>query len=558
VQAGYVPNVLPGVRLKPGFFSRVGNAVQIYPSRWAFADYLALDANRGHVALYVVNRGRLAPSSLGFLHLAPGAPCSGPRYCLLHQFETWIEPNTTWTSPVVRVLVGATAQQSILAYRHDNGIDAYPDLAAKRSADVGLLARAPLVKLDAVKIGEPFARYPLAQLPSPALLHPVGYQVGGHDENDPDFLPADPAWGDLGAFIRAARAAGDLVMPYDNLSWWSPTSATMQSSSPAQVAVLGRDGAPETIAYGDHQGVIVSPWSAAVRRRAQQELDAWSGLGAGCVFLDQVGARPWLRDYNPAAPSPLAYDDGWLEVLAADRDRCIMVEDGWDRLARDAVGFHGGLLMMQRELGIVDRYFGAGDWEPYPLATWLFHDKVLMYEHDLYPNTFATDGEVLAWNAAFGLVESLEWQPGWEASPWFALAARLQEDLGPSYVGRRLLGYTTLAPGVVRSDFGGLVVDANLSGADWNGIAAHGFAARTSDGAVTVHAYPGGHWVLTEAAGPATIVRQPVGGDYAVTVPVGAGSVVELPSGRSVPFTRAGATTTFTYRAGVDAYRVSP
>jgi hypothetical protein len=75
---------------------------------------------------------------------------------------------------------------------------------------------------------------------------------------------------------------------------------------------------------------------------------------------------------------------------------------------------------------------------------------------------------------------------------------------------------------------------------------------------VTVHAYPGGHWVITERDGAATVVRQPVGGDYPVTVSTAAASVVELPSGRSVPFARTGATTTFTYRAGVDSYRVSP
>jgi hypothetical protein len=551
VQAGYSPNVLPGVRLAPAFFSRVGNPIQIYPSRWAFADYLALDSGGGHVALYTVNRGPIAPVSLGFLHLAGTTPCSGHAYCVIHQFETWVLPQTTWTSPVVRVRVGETAEQSILAYRHDNGIDAYRSLAAKLGPALATLARAPLVKADVVKVGAPYAKWPLAELPSPILLHPVAYQVGGHDTGDPDFLPGDPHWGSLAALIAAAHARGDLFMPYDNFSWWDPASPTMGQTLPATVAALDATGAPQMIDYGNHQGVIVSPWSPLVRQRALQELAAWRGLGADCVFLDQIGARPWLPDFSPAGPSPLAYDDGWLSLLAPVSDRCLMAEDGWDRLAADVVGFHGGLLMMQRELAAVDRYFGAGNWEPYPLATWLVHDKVLMYQHDLYPLTMAIDGDVLTWNAAFGLVESVEWHPGNETDPWLVLAARLQEALGPHYAGVPLASFSQLAPGVTRSVFGDLTVVANRSGATYDGIEAHGFRATASD--VTVQAYPGEHWVIEERSGGSTIVRQPVGGDFAVTVP---GTSVTTSTGAPVPFTSSGGKVTFTYVAGAEAYRV--
>ena len=98
-------------------------------------------------------------------------------------------------------------------------------------------------------------------------------------------------------------------------------------------------------------------------------MDDWrTQVPADCLFLDQLGARPWLRDFNPASPTPLAYDDGWLAVMAPYASRCLMVEDGWDRLARDVIGFHGGLLMMSRELDLPNTFFGAGNWEPYPLA----------------------------------------------------------------------------------------------------------------------------------------------------------------------------------------------
>lgn len=560
VQAGYVPDVLPGLKLAPAFFSRPGDPIQIYPSRWSFADYLALDSNGGHVALYVVNRGPIAPAELGFLHLADGSPCSGGIYCVLHEFETWVKPGSTWTSPIVRVRVGDTAQQSILAYRHDNGIDAYPSLAAKLGPLLPTLARAPLVKADVAKLGLPFADWaaPLAALPSPILLHPVAYEPGGHDANDPDFLPPDPQWGsdaDLQSMIAAAHARGDLVMPYDNLSWWDPSSPTMLASAGLDVAALDESGAPQTIDYGAHTGVIVSPWVPAVRARAAQELADWQSLGADCVFLDQLGARPWLRDFNLAEPTPLAYDDGWLSLLAPYRDRCLMSEDGWDRLAQDVVGFHGGALMMQRELGLMDSYFGAGNWQPYPLATWLLHDKVLMYEHDLYPGTMAADGEVLTWNAAFGLVESVEWHAGDEQDPWLELAADVQQALGPHEAGVPLASYAELAPGVTRSVFGDLTVTANLSAADFGGIPPDGFDAHTADGSVDVRAHDGGHWVVETRSGAVTTVRQPVGGDLQVTVPVAATSVRDA-GGHAVPFSVAGGATTFTYAAGVAQYEV--
>ncbi|HET8527503.1 MAG TPA: DUF6259 domain-containing protein [Gaiellaceae bacterium] len=507
VQAGYAPDVLPGVRLSKAFFSRVGNPVQIYPSRWAFADWLALDVNGGHVALYTVNRGPIAPASLGFLHRGTGSPCSNRVFCVFHEFETWVKPGTTWRSPIVRVRVGETAQQAILAYRHDNGIDAYPSLASKLgAARLEELARAPLVKADVSKLGLPFAQWgpKLAQLPSPILLHPVAYEPGGHDENDPDFLPPDPRWGttaDLGAAIAQAHADGDLVMPYDNLSWWDPSSPTMQTTTPEQVGALDESGTPQRIDYGTHTGVIVSPFAQLVRQRIAQELDTWSTLGADCVFVDQVGARPWLYDFNPATPSPLAYDDGWLALLAPYRDDCVMAEDGWDRLAADVVGFHGGLLMMQRELAYVDHYFGAGNWQPYPLATWLVHDKVLMYQHDLFPLTMARDAEVLTWNLAFGLVDSYEWWLGDEQDTWLELAARLQRDLGPHYAGVPLRSYTTIAPGVTRSVFGDLTVDANWNDTAWNGIAPHGFRAQGPG--VSAVAQPDGSFVVSDAAGTA-------------------------------------------------------
>jgi hypothetical protein len=542
VDAGYAPNVLPGVRLSPAFFSRAGNNLETYPSRWAFADFLALDVAGGHMSLYSVGTGPIYPVMLGFLREPPSGRCSGVSFCVIHQFQTWIRGGTSWTSPLVRIRVGQTPAQSILAYRHDNGIDGYPSLRSKLGARLSTLAEAPLIKADLAKL-KPFVDWlpELPRLPSPALLHPVAFQPGGHDHTDPDFLPPDPHWGttdDLTAVVDAAHSLGQLVMPYLNVSWWSADSPTMRKLpaplEPRNLAVLDPDGKPVVDAYGYHSGLIVSPYVPFVRERVARLMQEWrDDVPADCLFFDQLGARPWLRDFNPASPRPEAYYDGWLAVMKPYADRCLMVEDGWDRLARDFVGFHGSMLMMAREHGTPDARFGEEDWEPYPLADWLLHDKVLLYQHDLYDGTMAADAEVLTWNMAFGLISSYSWNDLLDAldSPWLELVGRLQRTLGPRYAGLPLSRYQSVATKVTESAFGDLVVLANWDASHryttrGYGIAPNGFLARadnviagafegTFDG---VDLSAGTHYVIVQRDAASVTVRQPLGDDTDLAV----------------------------------------
>jgi hypothetical protein len=544
VKAGYASNVLPGVRLGPGFFTRVGDNLAVYPSRWAFADYLGLDAGGGHLSLYSVNSGPIHPLLLGFLRQPLPGRCSGPSFCIVHQFQTWIAAGQRWTSPVVRIRVGETVKQSILAYRRDNGIDAYPSVQRKLGARLETLARAPLIKADLAKL-KPFRDWgpDLLRLPSPALLHPVAFQPGGHDQSDPDFLPPDPRWGtsaDFTSTVEAAHSLGQLVMPYLNVSWWSDRSPTMQSLPPPlqskDVAVLDEDGKPVLDVYGPHSGVVVSPSVQFVRKRVAQLMQEWrTEVPADCLFFDQLGARQWIRDFNLASPNPQAYSDGWLAVMAPYSDRCLMVEDGWDRLARDFTGFHGSMLMMAREHDLPDKRFGEENWEPYPLATWLFHDKVLLYQHDLYDGTMAEDSEVLTWNMAFGLISSYSWNDltGSLQSPWLDLVGDLQRVLGPRYAGVPLRSYRSVAPEVTESTFGDLVVLANWDSrggyaAGRSGIAPNGFLARTRDDRLLAGAFDdtfdgvalseGTHYVIVERDDASVTVSQPLGADTNLAV----------------------------------------
>jgi hypothetical protein len=566
VTAGYAPNFLPGVKLRPAFFNGGRDNILTYPSRPAFADYLALDLADGHLALYSVNPAPnpLAPVDLGFVRGVPPTQCSGRFFCITHSFDTWITNGSSWTSPLMRVRVGDTVDKTILDYRHENGIDAYPSVSDKLGSQTATYAAAPLIKADARKRLPPLADWgpELQRLPSPALLHPVSYQSGIHDQNDPDFLPPDPALGtaaDLRAMVDEAHALGLLVMPYLNVSWWnahSPTTeALLAKGSAKQFAVLNASGDPVNERYPPFDGYLVSPYAPAVRDRVATLMDQWQSTApTDCSFFDQIGARDWRRDFNSAEPSPLAYDDGWLSLMAPYASRCLMVEDGWDRLARSFVGFHGGLLLMQRISKIPDQIYGEGNWQPYPLADWLFHDKVLFYQHDLYEGTMTADPQVLMWNAAFGFMLSYSWDATYDTldSPWLDVVGSFQHALGPLYAGQQLQSYTTVAPQVTQTTFPNVSVLANWSSTDTYstegyGLAPTGFLARSQDGNVVAGSFsgqfdgaglsPGTHDLVVTRTASTVTVHQPLGDDTQLAVQPPS----SLQAGKSVQVTAAAA-----------------
>jgi hypothetical protein len=305
---------------------------------------------------------------------------------------------------------------------------------------------------------------------------------------------------------------------------------------PRDIAVLDEDGKPVVNAYGSKSGMVVSPFVQFVRTRVARLMQEWrTEVPADCLFFDQLGARAWIRDFNRASPSRQAYYDGWLAVMAPYSGRCLMVEDGWDRLARDFAGFHGSMLMMARELDAPNKLYGEANWEPYPLATWLFHDKVLLYQHDLYDGTLAADGQVLTWNMAFGLISSYGWNELINSleSPWLDLVGDLQRVLGPHYAGVRLTSYRNVAPEVTESTFGDLVVLANWGSTAGHstgqyGISRNGFLARTRDDRLLAGAFEGTfdgvalsegtHYVIVERDGASVTVRQPLGADTNLAV----------------------------------------
>ena len=536
VTGGYSPTFLPGLHLLPSFFKEPRIDIFTYPGRYVWADYFALDEGAAHLALYSVNPDPqpIRPVDIGYVHT--GSFCSGDHFCMSHSFNTEVADGTTWTSPLIRIRIGDTVDKTLRGYRDDNGIDGWPSVSDKLGAKTATYARAPLIKVDLQKNVPPFAQWggELHRLPSPVLLHPVRYQAGRFDEFAPDFLPPDPRIGtmaDLRTMIADAHEHGDLVMPYLNVTWWNVNSPTVHQllaqGGPAQFAALKKDATPRTDTYPPFTGYVVSAYTKAAQDRVRNLMDQWQqGAPTDCYFIDQLGARTWIRDYNPAAPDPLSYEDGWLKLLAPYAPRCLMVEDGWDRLAKIFAGFHGGLLDVQRESSEADKFFGAGNWEPFPMAEYLFHDKVLLYQHDLAPQTMTTDPYTLTFNIAYGYLLSYTWDGTIDSleSPWLDVVTSFQHALGPLYAGQPLQDFRSPAANQTVTEFPNLTVTANWDASNPT------FLAHAKDDSVTAGVVngsfdgsalsPGTHYLVETRTSSDVTIHEPLGPDTPIAVRV--------------------------------------
>ena len=156
-------------------------------------------------------------------------------YYVVHNFGVMLEPDQIWTSPLVRFRFSRTWPETILDYRTDNGLDQFPAIQAKLGPLYNKIIHMPEYRVVSFELGDvKFSQYAekfFSQLRTPGILHPVGYQPGGHDHYSPDYLPPDTRWcnvaanctQELAAMFNDAKAAGWLVMPYINPTWWNPT-----------------------------------------------------------------------------------------------------------------------------------------------------------------------------------------------------------------------------------------------------------------------------------------------------------------------------------------------
>jgi hypothetical protein len=541
VMDGMLP-MLPGAKLKDTFFKESNSYQDQYPGVM-FANYLGLRTTGGHIAMYDLVGTTLATTELGFKNQVDDVGKTG----IVHNYKTWINPQKEWKSPTVVIELGEDYKNTIVSYRKLNGIDKYRSLDDKLGAEKATYFQLPLYKTDisAIKDGSwnHLSTQFIDRMNYNGIVHLVGFQSGGHDENYPDFIPPDAKWGgdaDFQAFMKHAKDKGNRVVPYTNMSWWgnqSPTLANLPSGVTMEdIVVLKENNTIMKEDYGKHSGYVVNPGHPFfIQRTAEEHKKLLEEAGFDGIFEDQWGIRnsPFVFNEVQATdgdPST-AYFQGVMDYFNTLKHN-IYIEDGTDVLADDTVGFMGSTLLWDR-LGYRKNTASYTDY--YPLAGMLMRDKVLFYHHDLAAETMTDDPDMLRWNLAMGYNLSADFYNG-VTNPWVDAIGVLQKYILSQYTDSLVENFEQLTQAVTRTDFGQYTVTANedqeagyLVDSE-NTLAPGGYAVISDDGSRKAGRYSryngleldaGEHHLVEIRDGDSIRIYQPIGSDTTLKIKMG-------------------------------------
>lgn len=538
VRDGMLP-MLPGAKLKGAFFTEHNSFADQYPGVM-FASYLAIDTKLGGMAMYDVHDETILMTELGFKHQLqdPG------KTSFVHNYKTWIEPGQKWESATVVVELGSHYEQSIVSYRELNGIDQYRSLAAKLGDTAEQYYELPLYKTDISALKDAswqsLSDNYIDKLNYNGIIHLVAFQQGGHDENYPDFLPPDPKWGGEAAFtdfVKRAQAAGNIMVPYTNMSWWginAPTLKKLPDGVTLQELMVNREnGTIVQEDYGPHSGYVVNTGHPFFyERTAEEHRKLIEEAGFDGIFEDQWGIRNSPYVFNPAIPEgtdpSTAYFAG-LRRYVEQLKHPLYMEDGTDVLADNSIGFMGSTYLWD-VLGY--RKNTATYTEYYPLSGMLLRDKVMQYHHNLAGETMTDNLDMLRWNAAMGYNLSVDLYHG-VTNPWVDAAGVLQKHVLARYADERVVSFQQPAPDVSETKFESYTVTANWSKEQSYALneqvelAPGGFHISSADDAVRAGHYTvyngleldaGEHLLVELRAADQIRVYQPIGSDTSLKI----------------------------------------
>ena len=205
-------------------------------------------------------------------------------------------------------------------------------------------------------------------------------------------------------------------------------------------------------------------------------------------------------------------------------------EHGFDRLAATETGFHGSVLLAQKE-GKTDQWWGNGNWHLYPFAPILLRDKVLLY-HNTESRTSTSEKGMLSLNLAFGYMLSFDLGALGPTHSWLNVVGAFQSHVLSRYATERMIDYQELTASVTRS-----IVRAHDRHQNWSRSNAYttsgyvlppeGALVQRDDGSLiagiftTYNGAPlssGDHYLIEERGANKIIVRQPMGADTSLKV----------------------------------------
>lgn len=541
VQDAILP-MLPGAKLKDTFFKESNSFSDQYPGVM-FASYLAMRTSAGNVAMYDLGEKTTLLTEIGYKHQIND---SG-KTSFVHNFKTWIKPDQKWKSNTIVLEVGGDYQTSIVSYRELNGIDKYRSLTDKLGDQTEKYFALPLYKTDISAIKEAnwnnLTSNFIDKMNYNGMIHLVGFQTGGHDENYPDFIPPDPKWGGDEAFtkfVEHAKDKGNIVVPYTNMSWWgvnSPTLGHLPAGTRLEDIVVQKEN--KTIIkedYGAHSGYVINPSHSYFRERIAEEHRKLIELGKfDGIFEDQWGIRNSPYMYNESQPEGIDPSTAYFNSVRdyfGTLNHNMYIEDGTDVLANDSVGFMGSTYLWDI-LGY--RKNTASYTEYFPLSGMLMRDKVMFYQHNLARETMTDDQDMLRWNLAMGYNLSVDFYNG-VTSPWVDATGVFQKYVLAGYADKLVKSFEQITPTVTLTDFGTYKVTANwdstssyVTDGDTT-LSAGGFDVRAEDDSVRAGNYSryngleldaGYHNLVEVRAANAITIYQPIGSDTTLKVKKG-------------------------------------
>ena len=382
-----------------------------------------------------------------------GADSTGGWYD--HAFGIYLKQGDVWASPVVRIVEGGTLRDNLAAYAEANSIRKHLD---EKVGDPALLERLKCAPLYLFGTNAALTKTILDRLPVPTLYHTPIYLKGGFDKEYPDHFPVSREnFGtdeDFRDIIDFAHAKGHLVCPYSNPTWWgdNPKGPTFAEKGEAALLV-NLDGTHRHESYnkGKTEG-----WQVTVRHPDAMEANRktiarFAGdFPVDFLFQDQVGARGWIYDLNPAARGATDMPESYIAMNEEDSQSVrLFTEDGWDKIAENNIGLCGcnwWIFPFKRggkpERMIFKEKFPADCWEIEPITLYLAHDKCLFYSHNLGAHVHRPS--LLAWTLACGYQMSYvfrNYENDEAERDWYAWLHLLQRLVVSRIAGQPLLAF---------------------------------------------------------------------------------------------------------------------